>query len=201
MLLCSGFSSLHVSELFIFLAVNKFIWLWIVLWRKLLTAGQNIPCKHLLLMQPISSVNCKQSLLISAEICAFQTSDRGGEPFSVHDSAVSCSVWLFILSSAGLVKWVTVFIYGTSFWTSSSWLFFSQGLPCIVHGSYKRPLLTKSEEEAVKIRSCSSWSDCHSSLMPERQGSYSGSWVWLKTWILKDCVLIISGTDFSRGEV
>ncbi|TRZ19395.1 hypothetical protein HGM15179_007723 [Zosterops borbonicus] len=31
----------------------------------------------------------------------------------------------------------------------------SQGLPCIVHGSYERPFLTKSEEEAVKIRSCS----------------------------------------------
>ncbi|KAF4803192.1 hypothetical protein TURU_018123 [Turdus rufiventris] len=45
-----------------------------------------------------------QALLISARVCAIQTSDREDKPFSVHDSAVSSSFWLFILSSAGLVK-------------------------------------------------------------------------------------------------
>lgn len=83
-------------------------------------------------MQPIS-LNWRQAMLIPAHMCSLQTSDRGDKPSSVHDSAVSSSVWLFIFSRAGLIKWVTVFICDSSFWTYFSWLFFSQGLPWIVH--------------------------------------------------------------------
>lgn len=46
-------------------------------YEELPTAGRNILCEHLLLMEPISSVNHRQALLISAHICAIQTSDRG----------------------------------------------------------------------------------------------------------------------------
>lgn len=142
--------------------------------KKLPTAGQNICCEHLLWMEPILSVNLSQALLISAHICAIQTSDRWDKQ-ALFSARVCCELLCLTVH----LLWCR--ISQVSHHVYSQFIIFAVILPgyssakgcLLLCGVHMRGLSSPKGHKMWKsdLGSCSGWTDSHFPLMPERQDS------------------------------